>query len=57
MASGAARLVDWYGLFDSYNQSRNGAEADGRAIFSDWRIVGQEIDDALTLFGAAHIDR
>lgn len=48
--SGAARLFDWCGLYDAYNVSRNGQEADAKAIFSDWRIVGQDLADAMVEF-------
>jgi len=50
-ASGVGRLMDWYGLYDLYNVSRNGNEADAKAMFSDWRIVGQDINDAMREFG------
>jgi len=46
--SGAGRLLDWYGLYDSYNVSRSGQEADAKAIFSDWRVVGEDINDAMS---------
>jgi hypothetical protein len=49
-ASGVGRLMDWYGLYDLYNASRNGNEADAKAIYSDWRIVGQDIRDAMVQF-------
>ena len=49
-ASGAGRLLDWYGLYDLYNVSRNGLEADTKAMFSDWRIVGQDVNDAMLEF-------
>ena len=49
-ASGAGRLLDWYGLYDAYNASRNGNEADMKAMFSDWRIVGQGLHDAMVEF-------
>jgi hypothetical protein len=48
--SGAGRLLDWYGLYDAYNLSRNTQEADAKATFSDWRIVGQDLDDAMVEF-------
>jgi hypothetical protein len=51
--SGAARLFDWWGLYDTYNQSRTGQEADAKALFSDWRIVGQDLVDAMVEFEAA----
>jgi len=49
-ASGVGRLMDWYGLYDLYNVSQNGNEADAKAIFSDWRIVGQDLRDAMVEF-------
>lgn len=49
-AAGAGRLLDWYGLYDLYNVSQNGNEADAKAMFSDWRIVGQDIHDAMVEF-------
>jgi hypothetical protein len=52
--SGAARLFDWWGLYDTYNVSRNGQEADAKAMFSDWRIVGQDLDDAMVEFESAY---
>jgi hypothetical protein len=48
--SGVGRLLDWYGMYDIYNVSRNGLEADTKAMFSDWRIVGQDLQDALMDF-------
>jgi len=48
-ASGAARLVDIWGQFDEYNSSPSGAEADAKALASDWIIVGQDIFDALSV--------
>lgn len=50
--SGVARLFDWAGLYDAYNQSRTGQEADAKAMFSDWRIVGQDLADAMAEFEA-----
>jgi hypothetical protein len=49
-ASGAGRLLDWYGLYDLYNVSRNGQEADAKAMFSDWRMVGEDLNDAMMEF-------
>jgi hypothetical protein len=45
--SGAARSLDLYCLFDSYNSSSTEREADYRAILSDWRVVGQDILSAM----------
>ena len=52
--SGAGRLLDWYGLYDLYNVSRSGQEADAKAIFSDWRVVGEDINDAMLEFDSTH---
>jgi hypothetical protein len=48
--SGVARLFDLYGLYDAYNMSRTAGEADYKALLSDWCIVGQDIQDAMTAF-------
>ena len=49
-ASGAGRLLDWYGLYDLYNVSANGKQADAKAMFADWRLVGEDINDAMLEF-------
>ncbi len=48
--SGMGRLFDWYGLYDAYNTSRTGGEADYKALLSDWLIVGQDIENAMGEF-------
>ncbi|MBI1739602.1 MAG: hypothetical protein HYR57_01780 [Candidatus Koribacter versatilis] len=48
--SGAARLLDLYCLYDSYNSSSTEREADYKAMLSDWRIVGQDILCAMKQF-------
>ena len=45
--SGAARVLDLFCTFDTYNDSPNDAQADARAIYSDWHIVGQDLADAM----------
>jgi hypothetical protein len=50
--SGAARLLDLYGVYDSYNTSRTEGEADAKALYSDWRIVGQDIFGAMQEFNS-----
>lgn len=47
MISGAGRLFDWYGQFDEYNASQNGAGADAKAIASDWAMVGEDLYSAM----------
>lgn len=48
--SGAARVLDLAGQFDEYNESRDESAADARALFCDWRIVGESLLDAVTAF-------
>jgi hypothetical protein len=45
-ASGAGSAFDLWGQLASYNDSADGAQADARAIASDWIVVGQDIYDA-----------
>lgn len=44
---GTARLLDFWGTYDSYNQSRTPAEADAIALYADWRSVGEDLLQAL----------
>jgi hypothetical protein len=46
-ASGVARSLDLWGRFDGYNISESPAEADAKALASDWIVVGQDIYDAI----------
>jgi len=48
--SGIARLFDLFGQFDAYNASPTSEEADARAIYSDWRIAGQDLRNAFYQF-------
>ena len=48
--SGAARSLDLAGQFDEYNESPNGQVADAKALFSDWRIVGESLIEAMKAF-------
>ena len=45
--TGVARLLDLSGRFDVYNDSDDEALADARAIYSDWRMVGQDLAGAM----------
>ena len=49
--TGAARSLDVAGQFDEYNDSKTVQDADARALFSDWRAVGESILDAVVGFG------
>src|ERR1700722_5797775 len=44
--SGIGRVFDLWGKFDDYNVSPTTEEADMRALYSDWRIVGQTLRDS-----------
>ncbi len=46
-SSGLARTLDLYGTFDEYNTSDSEAEADERAIASDWFVVGSDLRRSL----------
>lgn len=47
LSSGVARVFDLWGQFDDYNRSNTPAEADAKAIASDWLVVGQDIYEAI----------
>jgi hypothetical protein len=44
--SGIGRVLDLWGKFDDYNTSQTPDEADMRALYCDWRVVGQGIRDS-----------
>jgi hypothetical protein len=48
--SGAARTLDFYGLYDAYNISATPLEADARALAADWIVTGQDLQDAIDDF-------
>ena len=52
--SGCARLLDLGGVYDFYNESQDESVADARALYSDFRMVGQDLQQAMELFGRAH---
>ncbi len=52
--SGLARLLDLYCLFNSYNSSSSGQEADYKAMLADWKAVGQDIEDAMSQFASMY---
>lgn len=49
--SGTARVLDLVGQFDEYNDGHSIEAADARAIFRDWRMVGETLLDAMNVFG------
>jgi hypothetical protein len=50
LLSGVARTFDLWGDLDTYNYSRTRAEADALALYSDWRVVGEHIFNAMTAY-------
>jgi len=40
---GMARMMDVSNSLNTYNQSRNGPEADARAIYEDWKALGHDV--------------
>lgn len=45
--SGAARVLDFAGTMNTYNNSRTADEADARALASDWESVGRDIRNSM----------
>jgi hypothetical protein len=45
--SGAGRVLDLGGQFDEYNDSPSIEAADAKALFSDWRSIGESIMSVL----------
>ncbi len=54
--SGCARLLDLGGVYDLYNESQDGDVADARALYSDFRMVGEDLQQAMEVFRTAHND-
>jgi hypothetical protein len=48
--SGMARVGDLFGLFDEYNDAPSPEIADARAIYEDWRAVGEDLMSAMSSF-------
>jgi len=44
---GLGRLVDLFGVTNVYNESVCSEEADARGMYSDFRITGEDIADAI----------
>ncbi len=47
--SGMARVVDLGGEFTSYNTSKSEGAADRKALRADWRAVGKDLEEAMSL--------
>ena len=55
--SGLGRWLDIFGRSDSYNISPDTESADARALYSDWRTVGQELRRACQNFAKVTTER
>jgi len=51
---GAGSVLDLTGSYFSYNLSPNGQEADRRALASDWGVIGQELNKAISAWEKAN---
>ena len=47
---GTATVFNIWGQFHSFNRSKDGHEADSRAIQSDWGVIGQDLQEVLDKF-------
>lgn len=45
--SGVGRTIDLWGCFEEFNDSPNTEVADERALYSDWRMVGEDLVRAI----------
>ena len=43
---GAGSVMNIYGNYFQYNYSKDGEEADRLSLYRDWRMVGQDIEEA-----------
>lgn len=48
LIGGLSRVLDLGATLTEYNRSKSEAEADARAIASDWKAVGVDIERAIT---------
>lgn len=49
LLSGCARVIDLWGHLDAYNESANPEQADSVAMYSDWRVIGQDLMEVIDL--------
>jgi hypothetical protein len=50
--SGAARVLDMFGMFDSYNYSLSGPQADEIALRQDMAVLARDVRIAIERFKA-----
>jgi hypothetical protein len=44
--SGVARTLDLGATFNEYNESKDEATADAKALYADWRTIGETLVEA-----------
>lgn len=45
--SGAGRAIDLWGVFEDFNDSPTEEIADERGLYADWRMVGEDLAEAM----------
>jgi len=45
--SGVGRVIDLWGCFEDFNDSPSDQVADERGLYSDWRMVGEDLARAI----------
>lgn len=55
LLNGVARLYDFTGSFDSYNESATPKQADAVALYADWAAVGDELVIAMNKLAAGEL--
>jgi hypothetical protein len=54
IATGVARILDVAGVFDEYNHSATGEEADDLAHYVDWFAIGDDMRLAISTYKPKH---
>jgi hypothetical protein len=49
--SGVSRILDLGCTFDAYNYSQSDEEADTKAAYSDWSMVGSDLLASMSTYG------
>ena len=54
--SGIGSVLNVFGGPGTFNYSRNGLEADCKALYSDYRMIGHDIENAIVAYVIEHPD-
>jgi hypothetical protein len=52
LISGIGRTIDLWGSFGDFNDSPTSEVADERGLYSDWRMVGEDLAEAIDREGS-----